>query len=208
MEQVQAVGVVGLHAVAGLAHHQHEVHEPVGRVAGGVQAVQRDLAQAAVDVAVGDPGHRLAVELRVGPVRAELARAAELQRQVPGADDGHPLVRRPRLDHPPQRPAQLDEPRRPGHRRREDVGVDRHDGQVGLRPQGDDRAGHAVVDPQLVAEGQVEAGVQALPQEVGGQVLVACEPHPRQAELAFLVVPVRVEERRLAHQELRHVVQP
>jgi hypothetical protein len=63
-----------------------------------------------------------------------------------------------------------------------------------------------VVDPQLVAEGQVEAGVQALPQEVGGQVLVARQPHPRQAELAFLVVPVRVEERRLAHQELRHVV--
>ena len=32
--------------------------------------------------------------------------------------------------------------------------------------------------------------------------------HPRQAELALLVVPVGVEERRLADQELRHVVQP
>src|SRR5262249_18532297 len=70
------------------------------------------------------------------------------------------------------------------------------------------RAGHAVVDAQLVAERQVEAGVQALPQQVGGQLLVARQPHPGQAELPFLVVPVRVEERRLAHQELRLVVNP
>jgi len=34
------------------------------------------------------------------------------------------------------------------------------------------------------------------------------QPHAGQAEFAFLVVPVRVEDGRLAHQELRHVVQP
>ena len=49
---------------------------------------------------------RLAVELGVRPVRAELPGPAQLQRQVPGADDRHPLVRRPRLhqlaDGPPQ----------------------------------------------------------------------------------------------------------
>jgi hypothetical protein len=104
--------------------------------------------------------------------------------------------------------AQLDEPLRLRQRRREDVGVDRHDRQVGLGPQRDDRAGDAVVDPQLVAEGQVEAGVEAVAQDVRGQVLLARQGHPRQAELALLVVPVGVEERRLADQELRHVVQP
>jgi hypothetical protein len=65
-----------------------------------------------------------------------------------------------------------------------------------------------VVDPQFVAEGQVEAGVEALAQDVGGQVFLARQQHARQAELPFLVVPVGVEEGRLAHQELRHVIQP
>ena len=64
-------------------------------------------AQAALEVAVGDPLHRLAVELRVGPVLAELARAAELERQVAGADDRDPLVARPRLDHLADGPAEL-----------------------------------------------------------------------------------------------------
>jgi hypothetical protein len=65
-----------------------------------------------------------------------------------------------------------------------------------------------VVDPQFVAERQVEAGVDALAQQVPGQVLIAAHKHPGQAELPFLVVEVRVVERRLADEELRHVVQP
>ena len=123
-------------------------------------------AQAALEVAAGDPVDGLAVELGVGAVRAELARPAELQRQVAGADDRHPPVVGPRLDELPDRPAQLDEPLRLRQRRGEDVGVDRHDRQVVLRPQRDDRAGDAVVDAQLVAEGQVEAGVEAVAQDV------------------------------------------
>ena len=70
-------------------------------------------------------------------------------------------------------PAELHEPLRLRQRRREDVGVDRHDRQVGLGPQRDDRAGDAVVDAQLVAERQVEVGVQAVAQDVRGQVLLA-----------------------------------
>ena len=196
------------HAVAGHAHHQHEVHEAVGGVARGVQAVERHLGEAALEVAAGDPVDGLAVEVRVGAVRAELARAAELERQVAGADDRDPTVVGPGLDELPDRPAQLDEPLRLRQRRREDVGVDRHDRQVVLGPQRDDRAGDAVVDPQLVAEGQVEAGVQAVAQDVLGEVLLARQGHPGQAELALLVVPVGVVEGRLADQELRHVVQP
>jgi hypothetical protein len=65
-----------------------------------------------------------------------------------------------------------------------------------------------VVDPQFVAERQVEADVYSLAQQVPGQVLVAAHEHPGQAELPFLVVEVRVVKRRLAHEELRHVVQP
>ena len=65
-----------------------------------------------------------------------------------------------------------------------------------------------MVDPQLVAERQVEVAVQPVAQQVRGQVLLAAQGHPRQAELPLLVVEVRVEERRLAHEELRHVVQP
>lgn len=65
------------------------------------------------------------------------------------------------LDHVSDRLAQLDEPLRPRQRRREDVRVDRHDRQVGLRPQRDDRTGDAVVDAELVAERQVEAGIEA-----------------------------------------------
>ena len=208
MEEVERVGVVGLHPVAGHAHHQHEVHEAVGGVAGQVQALEADLAAAAFDVAVRDPLHGLAVELRVGAVLAELTRPAELEREVTGADDRDPLVALPRLDHLADRLAQLDEPLRLRQRRREDVGVDRHDRQVGLRPQRDDRAGDAVVDPQLVAERQVEVAVETAAQDVGGELLVAGQRHPREAELALLVVPVGVEVRRLADQELRHVVQP
>ena len=98
MEQVEGLDVVGLLPLAGDAHHQHEVHEAMGGVARLVQRVQGHLGQAAVDVAGGDPVDRLAVELRVGSVLAELARPAELQRQVAGADDRDPLVAVPRLD--------------------------------------------------------------------------------------------------------------
>ncbi len=54
------------------------------RVAGLPQAVQADLGQGGVQVRRGDPLDRLAVELGIRAVRAELARAAELQRQVAG----------------------------------------------------------------------------------------------------------------------------
>ena len=116
--------------------------------------------------------------------------------------------RGPRVDQLADRPAELDEPFGPGQRRREDVRVDRHDRQVVLRPHREDRAGDRVVDPQLVGERQVEAPVDALAQDVRRQLLVALEQQPRQPELALLVVVVRVVERRLADQELRHVVQP
>jgi hypothetical protein len=43
--------------------------------------------------------HRLGVELRVRPVRPELARAAQLERQVPGPESRHPQVARPVVDH-------------------------------------------------------------------------------------------------------------
>jgi hypothetical protein len=51
-------------------------------------------------------------------------------------------------------------------------------------------------------------GVEALAEQVAGQLLVARQEHPRQPELAFLVVEVAVVGGRLADQELRHVVQP
>ena len=104
--------------------------------------------------------------------------------------------------------AEFDEPAGLRHRRREDVGVHRHDRQIRLRSQRDDRAGDAVVDAEFVAERQVEPAVQALPQNVRGQVLLSAQCHPGQSELAFLVVEVRIEERRLPDQELRHVVEP
>ena len=55
---------------------------------GQVQAVEADLGQAAVEVAGGDPVDGSPVELGVGAVLTELAGAAELEGQVPGADDG------------------------------------------------------------------------------------------------------------------------
>ena len=143
-----------------------------------------------------------------GPCGAELARAAELERQVAGADHRHAQVRRPGVDQLADGPAELDEALGPRQRRREDVGVDRHDRQVVLRAHGDDRAGDRVVDAQLVGEREVEVAVDALAQHVGRQLLVPAQQQPRQAELAFLVVVVGVVERRLADEELRHVVQP
>ena len=207
MEQVEAVHVVGL-AVAGRPHHQHEVHEAVGGVARRVQAVQGDAGQAAVDVAVRDPLHGLGVEVRIGPVLAELARPAELQRQVPGPDQGHAQVAGPGVDDVAQGAAELDEPLRPGERRCEDIRVYRHNRQVVAGAHREDRARDGVVHPELVGEREVEARVDALAQDVRGQLLVALEQQPGQAEFAFLVVVVGVVERRLAHQELRHVVQP
>src|ERR1700728_2453364 len=52
------------------------------------------------------------------------------------------------------------------------------------------------------------AGVHPAAEQVGRQLLVAAQAHPGQAELPLLVVVVRVVERRLADQELRHVVEP
>jgi len=89
---------------------------------------------------------------RVRAVRPELPQAAELQGQVPGADDRHPLLRWPGLDQPADGLAQLHEP-------------------PGLR-------------------GQVESGVDALPEEIRRQVLVPLQEHPGQPESAFLVVEV------------------
>src|SRR5664280_3565868 len=54
VEQIEIVGVVSL-VVASNPHHQHEIHEPMGGVAGRMQAVQGDAGQAAVDVTVRDP---------------------------------------------------------------------------------------------------------------------------------------------------------
>ena len=151
----------------------------------------------------------LRVELRVGPVRAELARAAELQRQVAGADDRHPLVARPRLDQLAERPAELDEPLRLRQRRGEDVGVDRHDRQVVLRAQRDDRAGDAVVDAQLVAEREVEAGVEARRAGCGrtgrGRPCMRIRGRPNSRSSLYQLASYYSA---LADQELRHVVQP
>ena len=96
----------------------------------------------------------------------------QLQGEVPGPDDRDPLVRRPGLHHLPERPAELDEPLRLRQQRREDVRVDRHDRQVGVGAQGDDRASDAVVDPQLVAEREVEAVVEPVAQDVRGELLL------------------------------------
>ena len=208
VEQVDRFHVVGCGSLAGDAHHQHEIHEAVSGVAGLMQRVQGHLGQASLDVAVRDPVHRPAVELRIRPVFAELAGSAEFEGEMAGADDRHPLVRRPRLDEFADGGAELHEPLRLRQRRREDVGVDRHDGQVGIRSQRDDRTGDAVVDAQLVAERKVEIRVEPLPENVRGQVLLTAQPHPRQAEFPLLVVPVGVEPRCLADQELGHVVQP
>jgi hypothetical protein len=65
-----------------------------------------------------------------------------------------------------------------------------------------------VVDAQLVGERQIESGVEAVAQDVPGQVPVALHVHARQAELALLVVPVRVVLLGMTNEELRHVVQP
>ena len=201
--------MVGLRALAGHAHHQHEVHEAVGGVAGRVQAVQGHLG-------AGSPRCRRWRSTRRPCGRTPgRGRAGRTGAGPPSSSERWPvpmIATRWSLGHDSTssrmvRPS-CDEPLRLRQRRREDVGVDRHDRQVGLRPQRDDRAGDAVVDPQLVAERQVEAGVQAVAQDVRGQVLLAAQRHPRQAELALLVVPVGVVERRLADQELRHVVQP
>jgi hypothetical protein len=180
----------------------------VGGVARGVQAVEGDVGQAGVDVAVGDPLHGLRVELRVGPVLAELPRPAEFQRQVPGADERDPQVAGPGADDVPQGPAELDEPFGPGEGRREDVRVHRHHRQVIAGADGEDGARDGVVHPQLVGVREVEAGVQAATQDMCRQFLVPAQQQPGQPELAFLVVVVGVVEGCLAHQKLRHVVQP
>ncbi len=65
-----------------------------------------------------------------------------------------------------------------------------------------------MIHPQLVAEPEVEPGVDALAQQVARQFLVAAQEHPGQPELALLVVEVGVIAGRLPDQELRHVVQP
>ena len=65
-----------------------------------------------------------------------------------------------------------------------------------------------MVDPQLVAEGEIEAGVESLTEQVGGESDVPRQSHSGQTELALLVVPVGVVEGRLADEELRHVVEP
>ncbi len=131
-------------------------------------------ARQPVEVAVRDPLHRPAVELRVRAVRAELARAAELEREVPGADDRDALVARPRLD-------QLADASGPARRTASAAAAAARrcwcrSARSAGRPAGRSvMIGQviAVVDAQLVAERQVEAGVQAVAQDVRGQVLVA-----------------------------------
>jgi len=102
MKEVQRIHVVGANVVTNNAHHQHEIHEAVGRIAGLPEAVEGDLAQTALDIGVGDPVDGAPVELGIRPVRAELTRTTQLQRQVPRADDGHTLLAGPGLDQPPQ----------------------------------------------------------------------------------------------------------
>src|SRR5439155_8558091 len=97
------------------------------------EAFERDIPQRAFDVAVGDPLDSFAVELRVRPVRAELARPAKFQGQMAGPDNGDALLTGPGVDKAAQGAAQLDVPPGPRKWRGEGVCVDRHDGQVRLR---------------------------------------------------------------------------
>src|SRR5437870_723185 len=93
-------------------------------------------------------------------MRAELARATKFEGQVASPDDCDTLIAGPGLDETAQGAAQLDEPPGPRKRRGEDVRVDRHDGQIGLRARCNDGACNAVVDAQFIAEREVETGIE------------------------------------------------
>ena len=80
---------------------------------------------------------------------------------MPGADDGHAGLARPRFDQLAQQSTQMDEAPRLGQRRRDDIGIYWDVRQVRLWPRGDDRTGNAMVYPKLIAEGKVEAGIES-----------------------------------------------
>src|SRR5262245_39616856 len=120
VEQVEMVRVVG-GFTAGDAHHQHEVHEAVCRVARIAEVVEADAGKRGIDVTARNPVDGPAVELRVRSMRAELARPAELEREMPGADRGHADIPRVSLDEVPQQATDLYEPPRLRHGRAEHV---------------------------------------------------------------------------------------
>src|SRR5579885_2803077 len=136
-------------------------------------------------------------------MRAKLSRPAEFKRKMAGTNDSYPLIAGPGLEQTAQGAAQFDKP--PGLRkwRREDVRVDGHNGQIGLRARRNDGAGNAVIDAQFVAEGEVETGIQPGAQQVCREFFVSFQFHTRQSEFAFLIVIVGVVEGRFADEELR-----
>src|SRR5579884_592094 len=104
MEQVEGVSVIGF-VFSCHAHHQHEVEEAMCSVAGIPEAFEAHFSQRAFDVSVGNPFYSFAVELRIGSMRTELARAAEFERKMPGTDNGDPLAAWPFIEETTQRAA-------------------------------------------------------------------------------------------------------
>src|SRR5215207_3574627 len=95
-----------------------------------------------------------------------------------GANDRDTLIAWPRFHQPTQQPTELDESLRLRQRRSKNVCVHRHDWEICLWPQRNDRTGNAVVDAELVAECEVESSVKTLAQQIRRQLFVAFEAHP------------------------------
>src|SRR5437588_810787 len=154
-------------------------------------AFELTFPQRAFYVAVGDPLDGFAVELRIRPVRTELARPTQFEGQVAGPDDGDALIAGPGLEKAAQGAAQLDEPPRLRKWRSKDICVDGHDGQVRLWAGRNDGARDTVVDAQFVTEGEVKTGIQPGTKKVRREFFVSLQHHAGQPELALLIVVVR-----------------
>ena len=204
------VDVVGLRALAGHAHHQHEVHEPVGGVAGQVQAVQRHLG-------AGSPRCRRWRSTRPPCGRTPgRGRAAPNWRGPPSSSDRWPvpmIATRWSLGHDStSSPDGLPELRRTASAA---AAAARRCWCRSARSAGRP-AGRSVMIGQVMLWSIRSSLLKARSKPASRPSRRMCadrssspaQRHPRQPELALLVVPVGVVERRLADEELRHVVQP
>ena len=91
MEEAETVAIGGRNR-PGDAHHQDQIHEAMGGVAAPGHALMGDIGQYRLDIAGRQPLDRLAVEFRIGTRFPELARPAQLQRQMSAADGGNARI--------------------------------------------------------------------------------------------------------------------
>ena len=88
MEQIERINIVSLDTLTSHTHHEEEIHESMGCIAGLSKHVEIYVGKRSPHIPASDPFDSGAIELRIWSVGTKLPGPAEFQLEVAGANNG------------------------------------------------------------------------------------------------------------------------